>query len=97
MHTHKTSNKDLEIGAKLGAMIQDSTARAQLIENPAETLSAIGVKSDMTIYADTADLVHLIIPAEIDADRVAAGDEAYFEELGKLALGTCIYRDLPEE
>lgn len=97
MHAHKTLNKDLEIGAKLGAMIQDTAARTQLIENPAETLDAIGVRSDMTIYADTADLVHLIIPAEVDAARVAAGDEAYFEELGKLALGSCIYKELPTE
>ncbi|MDN3719172.1 hypothetical protein QW131_07950 [Roseibium salinum] len=65
-------------------------------KNPAEALSEIGAKSDLTIYADTADLVHLIIPANVDADRVAAGDEAYFEELGRLALGTCFYDDLPE-
>lgn len=96
MHANKTSDSELEIGAKLGAIIQDTAARAHLIENPSEALSEIGVASDLTVYADTADLVHLIIPADVDADRVAAGDQAYFEELGRLALGTCFYDDLPE-
>ncbi|MEM9634535.1 MAG: hypothetical protein AAGA50_24615 [Pseudomonadota bacterium] len=96
MHASTTSKNDLEIGAKLGAIIQDTKSRAQLIENPTEVLSGIGANSDVTIFADTADLVHLIVPANVDADRVAAGDEAYFEELGRAALGNCYYEDLPE-
>ncbi|MCV0428624.1 MAG: hypothetical protein K5905_24465 [Roseibium sp.] len=96
MHASTTSKSELEIGAKLGAIIQDTTSREQLIENPTEVLSEIGVSSDVTIYADTADLVHLIVPANVDADRVAAGDEAYFEELGKAALGNCLYDSVPE-
>lgn len=96
MHANTTSKRELEIGAKLGAIIQDSTARDQLIANPTEVLSELGVDTDVTLFADTADLVHLIVPANVDADRVAAGDEAYFEELGKAALGNCYYEDLPE-
>ncbi|WP_421982883.1 hypothetical protein [Roseibium sp.] len=96
MHATLTSRKEMEVGAKLGAIIQDATAREQLIESPEAVLSEIGAKSDVTIYADTADLVHLIIPAEVDQTRVAADDEAYFEELGLAALGSCYYEDLPE-
>lgn len=96
MHATKTSTKELEIGAKLGAIIQDTAAREQLIENPTEVLGGVGVKSDVTIYADSADQVHLIVPADVDLARVAAEDEAYFEELGRAALGTCVYHDLPE-
>ncbi len=96
MHADTTSRTELEIGAKLGAIIQNATARERLVANPAEVLAEVGIDSDAAIYADTADLVHLIIPAEIDAARVAAGDEKYFEELGKVALGNCFYEDVPE-
>ena len=96
MHVEKTSKTDLEIGAKLGAIIQDSEARDRLINQPAEVLAEVGVSTDVTLFADTADTVHLIVPSEVDAARVAAGDEAYFEELGKAALGSCYYEDLPE-
>ena len=96
MHAKSSSASNIELGAKLGAMIQDSAARQHLVENSAEVLAEAGARSDLTIFADTADLVHLIIPADIDAARVAAGDESYFEELGKLALGNCFYEDLPE-
>ena len=96
MHAGTTSKSEMEIGAKLGAIIQDTASREHLVENPSEVLDEIGVKADVTIYADTADLVHLIVPAEIDAHRVETGDESYFEELGRLALGTCMYDDIPE-
>ncbi|MES0808697.1 hypothetical protein ABLO27_04380 [Roseibium sp. SCPC15] len=96
MHASTTSKNDLEIGAKLGAIIQDANSRAQLIEKPAEILGGVGINSDVTIFADTSDLVHLIIPANVDAERVAAGDDAYFEELGRAALGSCYYEDIPE-
>ncbi|AMN53621.1 hypothetical protein ACP90_15635 [Labrenzia sp. CP4] len=96
MHADTTSRIELEIGAKLGAIIQNATARERLVTNPAEVLAEVGINSDAAIFADTADLVHLIIPAKIDAARVAAGDEKYFEELGKAALGNCFYEDVPE-
>lgn len=96
MHAKTTSKTQLEIGAKLGAIIQDSDSRENLIENPADVLGGLGVSSDVKIFADTADLVHIIVPAEVDRDRVAADDEAYFEELGRAALGNCVYHDLPE-
>lgn len=96
MHATLTSRKEMEVGAKLGAIIQDATAREQLIESPEAVLSEIGANSDVRIHADTADLVHLVVPAEVDQARVAAGDEAYFEELGLAALGSCFYEDLPE-
>ncbi len=96
MHVRTTSEKKLELGAKLGAIIQDPDARNSLIENPTEVLAGVGVKSDVTLYADTVDLVHLIVPAEVDVARVAAEDETYFEELGRAALGTCMYDDIPD-
>lgn len=96
MHAKTTSTTDLELGAKLGAIIQDGAAREQLIQNSAEVLADVGARTDVTLFADTADLVHLIIPAEVDAERVAAGDESYFEELGRLALANCFYEDVPE-
>lgn len=96
MHATVTSRKEMEVGAKLGAIIQDASAREQLIESPETVLTEIGAKSDVTIYADTADLVHLVIPADVDKARLAADDEAYFEELGLAALGSCYYEDLPE-
>ncbi|MET1415475.1 hypothetical protein ABVF61_24600 [Roseibium sp. HPY-6] len=91
-----TSKTQLEIGAKLGAIIQDRDTREELIENPADILGELGVSSDVKIFADTADLVHIIVPAEVDKDRVAADDETYFEELGRAALGNCLYEDVPE-
>ena len=96
MHATVTSRKEIEVGAKLGSIIQDASAREQLIESPETVLSEIGAKSDVKIYADTADTVHLVIPANVDATRLAADDEAYFEELGLAALGSCFYEDLPE-
>nr|WP_319387299.1 hypothetical protein [uncultured Roseibium sp.] len=96
MHVTLSSRKEIEVGAKLGAIIQDATAREQLIESPETVLTEIGAKSDVTIHADTADLVHLVIPADVDKTRLAADDEAYFEELGLAALGSCYYEDLPE-
>ncbi|MHA7772633.1 hypothetical protein [Roseibium sp. M-1] len=96
MHAKTTSRIDLEIGAKLGAIIQNAGARDRLIESPAEVLAEIGVKTDATLLADTADLVHLVIPADVDAARVAANDESYFEELGKAVLANCYYEVIPE-
>ncbi|MEE4013902.1 hypothetical protein V1T76_17675 [Roseibium sp. FZY0029] len=96
MHADTTSRNELEIGAKLGAIIQNSEARERLVTNPIEVLAEVGIKSDAQIFADTADLVHLVIPAQIDAARLSAGDESYFEELGKAALGNCFYEDVPE-
>lgn len=96
MNTKSTSNHTFEASAKLGAIIQNESARQQLIEDPSTILAELGAGSDVTLLADTADMVHLIVPADVDASRVAAGDEAYFEELGKAALGSCFYEDLPE-
>lgn len=96
MHATVISRKEMEAAAKLGTIIQDASAREQLIESPETVLTEIGAKADVTIHADTADLVHLVIPADVDKTRLAADDEAYFEELGLAALGSCYYEDLPE-
>jgi hypothetical protein len=96
MHAKTTSRIDLEFGAKLGAIIQNSDTRSRLVESPAEVLAEIGAKTEVTLFADTADLVHLIIPANVDAARVAANDESYFEELGRAALANCYYEVTPE-
>ncbi|MEO1115632.1 MAG: hypothetical protein AAFY05_25035 [Pseudomonadota bacterium] len=96
MHATVTSRKEMEVGAKVGAIIQDASAREQFIQSPETVLTEIGAKADVTIFADTADLVHQVIPADVDKTRLAADDEAYFEELGLAALGSCFYEDLPE-
>ena len=96
MHSEKFMTEEMKVGAKLGAIIQDESARAELIDNPTTVLADAGVKADVTLYADTADTVHLVIPATVDNARVAADDDTYFEELGRLALGSCVYRELPE-
>ena len=77
----------LAYGAKIGAMIQDSEKRVEL----AESLAA---KGDVDVYLDTADTVHLVIPANIDPSRIE--DEAYLEELGRRALGSCLYDIIPD-
>ncbi|WP_299470719.1 hypothetical protein [uncultured Roseibium sp.] len=96
MHAVTTSKTELELGAKLGAIIQDSDAREKLIENPADVLGGLGANSEVVIHADTADKVHLVVPAEVDLSKVQSEDDAYFEELGLAALGSCFYEDLPE-
>ena len=96
MHAKATSQNELETGAKLGAIIQNAVTRDRLVESPAEVLAEIGIKTDATFFADTADLVHLVIPADIDTARVAANDESYFEELGRAALANCYYEVVPE-
>ena len=79
----------IEAGAKLGQVIQNEESRATFVEE-------LGARGDVTVLADTADTVHLVIPAGVDSAKVAAGDETYFEELGKLALAACYYENLPE-
>lgn len=96
MNTLPFEKSDLELGAKLGEIIQDPAEREKFAENPEETLSTLGLATDVTVYADTADTVHLIIPSQIDEARVAAGDETYFEELGRLALASCHYEEMPD-
>jgi len=91
VHSHEI----LETGLKLGKIISDSTAREAFVADPAASLPDAGLSSDMTVYADTADTVHLVVPSGIDASRVAQGDDAYLEELGRQALGACLYDDLP--
>ncbi|MBO6507701.1 MAG: hypothetical protein JJ979_04330 [Roseibium sp.] len=96
MHADKSFTEEMKVGAKLCAIIQDKDAREQLVSDPAHVLAEAGVNTEVTLLADTADTVHLIIPATVDSTRVEAGDESYFEELGRLALGSCVYRELPE-
>ncbi|WP_428525245.1 hypothetical protein [Roseibium sp.] len=96
MHTVSTTDRDLTVGSKLGEIIQNPAERTNFLENPETTLAELGLATDVKIYADTADKVHLIIPAEVDEARVAAGDETYFEELGRLALAGCHYEEMPD-
>ncbi|MBD1548842.1 hypothetical protein [Roseibium aggregatum] len=90
------SRETLETGLKLGQILSDSLARESFVADPAASLPEAGLSSDMTVYADTADTVHLVVPAGIDASRLAKGDDAYLEELGRQALGACLYEDLPK-
>ena len=97
MSVQNPSETRLETGRRIGAIIQDETERDRLISNPQTVLAEIGVETSVKVYADTADMVHLVVPAHIDQSRVAADDAAYFEELGLLALGLCMYSDQPDE
>lgn len=96
MHTQMTTERDLVIGAKLGEIIQNTTERTRFADKPEETLSGLGLATDVKIYADTACKIHLVIPAQIDEARLAADDESYFEELGRLALASCHYEEMPD-
>lgn len=91
-----TSELNLALGATIGEIIQNPTRRAAFAADPAAELTKLGVTPEITVYADTADTVHLIIPAKIDETRVQAGDEAYFEDLGRLALAACYYEEMPD-
>jgi len=91
-----TSENTKAIAEKFAAIVENEALRTRFVEDAASTLPEAGLPKDLTVYADTADTVHLVIPASVDADRIAAGDETYFEELGRAALGICGYRDLPE-
>lgn len=97
MSVQYSSTDKLETGRKIGALIQDTTERARLVADPQAVLSGIGVNTAAKIYADSADTVHLVIPAQVDETRVAAEDAAYFEELGLLALGLCMYAEQSDD
>ncbi|GGB44467.1 hypothetical protein GCM10011316_15610 [Roseibium aquae] len=94
-----TSIQDTEtmyqVAEKFASIVENDQMRAQFVGNPAGTLPEADLPKDLTVYADTADMVHLVVPAAVDMDRIAARDESYFEELGRAALGFCAYRDLP--
>ena len=92
-----TNTNDLaDLGLELAAIISNDKRRSDFVAKPNATLPQAGLSENVAVLADTADMVHLVIPATIDETRVALGDEAYFEELGRLALGACVYHDLPE-
>ncbi|GAA0781569.1 hypothetical protein E1180_21100 [Roseibium denhamense] len=97
MRTDKYTQNTVELGRKLASIISDPAARDAFLADTETALQKNGGNSELTVYADTVDHVHLIIPAQVDATRVAADDAAYFEELGRLALGNCVYKEeLPE-
>lgn len=81
------SEETLARGASIGALIQDSERRGQF----AERLAGQG---DATVLADGIDTVHLIIPANVDTASIT--DEEYLEELGRRALGACVYHIQPD-
>jgi len=82
----------VELGAKFAEIVNDAESRKAFVENP----EVAGTSADLAVYADAADMVHLVVPSQVDAAKVAAGDEEYLEELGRQALGLCMYDDLPE-
>ncbi|WP_150526092.1 hypothetical protein [Roseibium sediminis] len=94
--TNTSASELAGLGLELASIISNEHRRDEFTSNPATTLPQAGLPEDVAILADTADMVHLVIPAKVDEARVALGDEAYFEELGRLALGACVYHDLPE-
>lgn len=84
MRQETTRETLVNFGALIGQLVNEGQAQqaAALIEAEA---------SGTTVLADGVDSVHLVVPANIDAARVAASDEAYFAEIGRKALGFCYY------
>lgn len=80
----------LSLGALIGKTVNEAATASEAAAAAARHLSGV------TVHADSADTVHLVIPSVIDTARLAAGDESYFEELGRKALGACYYDILPE-
>lgn len=84
MRQETTRETLVNFGALIGQLVNEGQAQqaAALIEAEA---------SGTTVLVDGVDRVHLVVPADIDAARVAASDEAYFAEIGRKALGICYY------
>ncbi|WP_430512167.1 hypothetical protein [Pannonibacter phragmitetus] len=80
----------LSLGALIGKTVNDAATSSEAAAAAAKHLSGV------TVHADSADTVHLVVPAAVDMARLAAADESYFEELGRKALGACFYEILPE-
>lgn len=91
-----TNHSALDAGKDLATIVTSNEARENFIQNPQKVLSNTELPSNLVVLADTADTVHLVVPAQVDVDRIASDDEAYFEELGQLALSACMYEDIPE-
>ncbi|NBN62432.1 hypothetical protein GWI72_07390 [Microvirga tunisiensis] len=89
MRQDATREAQVSFGAVIGQLVNDGT------QHDAAALVAATV-SGTTVLADAVDMVHLVVPATVDATRVAAGDETYFEELGRKALGACLFDVTPE-
>ncbi|EFO33873.1 hypothetical protein TRICHSKD4_0992 [Roseibium sp. TrichSKD4] len=91
-----TSNSSLVAGKELASIIGSDETRENFIQNPKQVLTNSELPNNLVVLADTADTIHLVVPAQVDVDRIVANDEAYFEELGQLALSACMYEDIPE-
>ena len=89
MSTAYSNTEKLEFAATMGAKIQNAQERAALTDHLASN-------GRVCVLADTADTVHLVVPADLDANRIAQGDETYLMEIGRRALGNCMYDILPE-
>lgn len=89
MRQEITRDSLVSFGARIGQLVNtgEASEAAALVE---------AATSGTTVLADGVDSVHLVVPADLDAARVAAGDAAYFAELGRKALGICFYEILPE-
>lgn len=79
----------VSFGALIGELVNGGEAREAVALVEAATAGT-------TVLADGIDSVHLVIPADVDAVRVAASDDEYFAELGRKALGICYYEISPE-
>ncbi|ADZ70421.1 hypothetical protein [Polymorphum gilvum] len=100
MNQEITRDTMLALGATVARIVGKADTRAERLEDTRAALSDAGVSAEtlgrIEVCADAADLVHLVVPASVDTAKIAAGDEAYLEELGRKALGSCFYDVLPE-
>jgi hypothetical protein len=96
MDRNLTKEKGLETGQALGEILSNQALREAFAADPQSTLPSADLSSQLTVYADTADTIHLVVPSDIDEKSLAAADDAYLEELGRQALGACFYDDLPK-
>lgn len=89
------------LGQALARAVNNDAARKAFVDDPRAYLIEAGVDEnalkglDLSVAEDTDTKLHFVIPAKIDQNKAAAGDEDYLVDLGKsitLSCGTMIER-----
>ncbi|SNB73981.1 hypothetical protein SAMN07250955_11149 [Arboricoccus pini] len=81
------------IGRVIAAATTDPVARKALLNDPEGMLVRAGIDpvhlaaKRVVVHEDTASTIHMVIPYELDSNRIA--DTDYLEDLGRAALGQC--------
>ena len=84
-----------DIGRAFGEAANDSAKREAFRTDPAAYLRSCGVSEDslaglkIVLHEDDESTLHVVLPSQVDADRLAAQDEDYLKMLGTMALLGC--------